>query len=118
MVDSIGGKNLEKSLACAAYRGRIVAMGGVGRDTYQPDFGVMGGDNKTFVRYFQGAELRFNAARASANVQRLIDEVGRGELQVVVDSTYALSEAAAAHTHIESRQAFGRVVLVPDSLAN
>jgi NADPH:quinone reductase len=31
----------------------------------------------------------------------------------VVDSTYPLAEAAAAHAHLESRQAFGRVVLVP-----
>ena len=34
-------------------------------------------------------------------------------LQVVVDRTYPLSEAAAAHAYIESRHAFGRVVLIP-----
>jgi len=49
-------------------------------------------------------------------VQRLIEEVGRGELQVVVDRTFKLSEAAEAHAFIESRKAFGRVVLVPDDL--
>lgn len=116
IVDSVGGKNLEKSLACAAYRGRIVAMGGVGRDTYQPKLAVMSGQNKTFVSYFQGAELRFNGARARANVQRLIEEVGRGELQVVVDRSFKLSQANEAHAFIESRQAFGRVVLEPDDL--
>lgn len=117
IVDSVGGKNLEKSLSCAAYRGRIVSMGGVGRDTYQPKLSAMAGQNKTYVSYFQGAELRFNGERARANVQRLIDEVGRGELQVVVDRSYKLSEAAAAHAYIESRQAFGRVILLPDGLA-
>jgi NADPH2:quinone reductase len=116
IVDSVGGKNLEKSLSCAAYRGRIVSMGGVGRDSYKPDFSVMAGQNKTYVSYFQGAELRFNGERARANVQRLIEEVGRGELQVVIDRTYALSEAAEAHAFIESRKAFGRVVLVPDGV--
>ena len=114
IVDSVGGKNLEKSLSCAAYRGRIIAMGGVGRDAYQPNFQKMAGQNKTYVSYFQGAELAFNGVRARANVQRLIDEVARGELQVVIDSHYKLSEAAAAHAHIESRQAFGRVVLTTD----
>ena len=113
IVDSIGGKNLEKSLTCAAYRGRIVAMGGVARDTYKPDFQKMAGQNKTYVSYFQGAELAMNGARARANVQRLIDDVAKGELKVVIDSHYPLSEAAAAHAHIESRQAFGRVVLKP-----
>ncbi len=32
---------------------------------------------------------------------------------VAIDRRFALSDAAAAHAHIESRQAFGRVVLVP-----
>ena len=116
-VDSVGGMNLEKSLSCAAYRGRIVSMGGVGRDAHQPNFSVMAGQNKTYISYFQGAELRFNGERARANVRRLIDEVGRGELQVVIDRSYKLSEAADAHAYIESRQAFGRVILVPDELS-
>jgi len=116
IVDSVGGKNLEQSLAAAAYRGRIISMGGVGRDSYQPKLSVMAGQNKTFVSYFQGAELRFNGERARGNVQRLIEEVARGELQVVVDRTFKLSEAAEAHAFIESRLAFGRVVLVPDDL--
>jgi len=114
IVDSVGGQNLEKSLRCAAYRGRIVSMGGVGRDTYRPDFSVMAGQNKTYVSYFQGAELMMNGVRARANVQRLIEEVGKGELEVVIDSRFKLSEAAAAHQLIESRKAFGRVVLIPD----
>jgi len=116
IVDSVGGHNLEKSLRCAAYRGRIISMGGVGRDEYQPDFSVMMGQNKTYVSYFQGAELMYNGARARANVQRLIDEVGRGELEVVIDRQFKLSEAADAHAYIESRKAFGRVVLIPDDL--
>lgn len=116
IIDSVGGKNLETSLRCAAYRGRVVSMGGVGRDTYKPDIAVMSGQNKTYVSYFQGAELMMNGVRARANVQRLIDEVGRGELQVVIDKTFKLSEAAQAHAYIESRQAFGRVILIPDDL--
>jgi len=116
IVDSVGGKNLEKSLRCAAYRGRIVAMGGAGRDTYKPDFSVMSGQNKTYVSYFQGAELAYNGVRARANVQRLIGDVGKGELQVVIDKQFKLSEAAAAHAYIESRQAFGRVLLIPDEI--
>ena len=117
IIDSVGGKNLEQSLECAAYRGRIVSMGGVGRDSHQPNFAKMAGQNKTYISYFQGAELAMNGARARANVQRLIDEVAKGELQVVIDKTFPLSEASQAHAHIESRQAFGRVVMVPDDIA-
>ncbi len=76
----------------------------------------MMGQNKTYVSYFQGAELMMNGARARANVQRLIDEVAQGQLQVVIDSRFKLSDAAGAHAHIESRKAFGRVVMVPDDI--
>jgi NADPH2:quinone reductase len=46
-------------------------------------------------------------------VSALLDRVAAGELHVVVDRTFPLSEAADAHRYIESRQAFGRVLLVP-----
>jgi len=46
-------------------------------------------------------------------IQRLIDEIARGEFKVVIDRTFPLSEAAAAHAYIESRQAVGRVLLIP-----
>jgi NADPH2:quinone reductase len=51
--------------------------------------------------------------RAHAMIGRLIDEVAAGELRVIVDRTFPLAEAAAAHAYIESRQAVGRVVLLP-----
>jgi NADPH2:quinone reductase len=39
--------------------------------------------------------------------------VAAGSLKVAIDRSYPLSEAAEAHAYIESRQAFGRVLLVP-----
>ena len=46
-------------------------------------------------------------------VQRHVNDVASGALEVLVDRTFPLSEAAAAHAYIESRQAVGRVVLMP-----
>ena len=43
---------------------------------------------------------------------RLAD-AARGALRVVVDRRYPLADAAAAHAYVESREAFGRVLLVP-----
>ena len=45
--------------------------------------------------------------------RRHLADIARGTLQVVVDRKYPLAEAAAAHAYVESRQAFGRVLLVP-----
>ena len=118
VIDSVGGKNLERSMHCAGFRGRIVSMGSAGRDSHQPSLAGLMGFNKTLISYYQGAELaaRSQRVRARDNVARLIDDVARGELEVVIDRTYKLSEAAQAHAFIESRQQFGRVILVPDDL--
>ena len=43
----------------------------------------------------------------------LIARVAKKELTVVIDSTFPLSDAEGAHRHIESRKAFGRVLLIP-----
>jgi NADPH2:quinone reductase len=42
-----------------------------------------------------------------------LEAIARGELIVVIDRVFPLSDAAGAHAYIESRQAFGRVLLVP-----
>jgi len=60
---------------------------------------------------FLGAEIMTD--RVHDMIQQLIDEAARGELQVLIDRTFPLSEAAAAHAYIESRQAVGRVLLIP-----
>jgi NADPH2:quinone reductase len=51
--------------------------------------------------------------RIHAMIAGLLERVASGELRVEIDRTFPLAEAAAAHAYIESRQAFGRVVLTP-----
>ena len=60
---------------------------------------------------FLGAEIATD--RVHDMIQRLVDEIANGTLKAVVDKTFPLSEAAAAHAYIESRQAVGRVLLIP-----
>ena len=43
----------------------------------------------------------------------LQSDVADGALKVVIDKTFALKDAADAHRYIESRQAVGRVLLIP-----
>jgi NADPH2:quinone reductase len=111
VVDSVGGKILQGSLQCLAYRGRAITVGSAGRDPQPLDVSTLAMGNQSLTGVFLGAEIA--TERAQANIGRLVDDVARGDLRVVVDSTYPLSEAAAAHAHIESRKAVGRVVLVP-----
>ncbi len=46
-------------------------------------------------------------------IENLLGRIAKKELDVVIDKTFPLSEAAAAHRYIEDRKAFGRVLLTP-----
>jgi len=113
VVDSVGS-TLPGSIRSLAYRGRISYVGNAGRDVTPVDISALMGGNQSIQGVFLGAELA-TGDRARTNIARLIDEVAAGELQVVIDSTFPLSEAAAAHARMEDRKAFGRVVLVPEA---
>ena len=113
IVDSVGGRTLEGSIAAAAYRGRISYVGSAGRDAYVPNPDQLRPGNKTITGIFLGAELVLNHQRVHAMIQHHLEDAARGALQIVIDRTFPLAEAAAAHRFIESRQAFGRVVLIP-----
>ncbi|HEX4864492.1 MAG TPA: zinc-binding alcohol dehydrogenase family protein [Acidimicrobiales bacterium] len=113
IVDSVGGETLRKSLEALAYRGRCVTVGDAGRAPAEAvDISAMRPNNQSLSGYFLGAEL-FLGTRAYAMIANVIEDVARGELRVVIDRTFSLAEAAAAHAYIESRQAFGRVLLIP-----
>jgi NADPH:quinone reductase len=111
VVDSVGGKVLTQSIACLAYRGRAVSVGNAGRSASPPDLSGLGAGNQSLTGVFLGAEIA--TGRARAMIQAHIDSVAAGRLRVLVDRTFPLSEAAAAHAYLESRAAVGRVVMVP-----
>lgn len=113
ILDTIGGQTLQDSLACLAYRGRCVSIGDAGRQRGTPlDVSPLRPGNQSLTGYFLGAELFFGD-RAHQVVTARLDDVAAGTLRVVIDRTFPLADAAAAHAYIESRQAFGRVLLKP-----
>ena len=113
IVDPVGGSTLENSLRCLAYRGRCVTLGDAGRRAASRlDVSGLRAGNQTLTGYFLGAEL-LAGRRAHAVIARLLGDVAAGRLRVVIDRRFPLDQAAEAHAYIESRQAFGRVLLIP-----
>ena len=113
VVDSVGGTTLEASIDALAYRGRISWVGQAGREERPPAVWPIMQKNGSISGVFLGAEMGMNPARTRPMIEKLIARVAAGELRVVIDKTFPLAEAAAAHTYIEGRQAFGRVLLIP-----
>lgn len=113
IVDSVGGATLQGSLRALAYRGRCVSVGDAGRSPAEHlDISTMRGNNQTLSGYFLGAELLLSP-RAHSMIAGHLEAIARGELRVIIDRAFPLAEAAAAHTYIESRRSFGRVLLIP-----
>jgi NADPH2:quinone reductase len=109
-VDSVGS-TLLGSIESLAYRGRCITVGDMGQGRRPLDPGVLMERNLTLTGVFLGAELMLGDGHAI--VQQIIDDVAKGDLRVVIDKTFPLKDAAKAHAYIESRKAFGRVLLVP-----
>jgi NADPH2:quinone reductase len=111
VVDPVGD-TLEGSIRCLGYRGRAISVGNVSRSDKKLDISPLSEQNRSLTGVFFGAETMVQPARVRKLLDDLLADIAKGELRVVIDRTYPLSEAAAAHAYIESRAAFGRVVLV------
>jgi NADPH:quinone reductase len=110
VVDPVG-TTIRQSVACLAYRGRVALVGRAGREPISIDPTVLMMGNQSVIGVFLGAEIMID--RVHDMIQRHIEAVAKGELQVMIDSEWPLKNAAKAHDHIESRKAFGRVLLIP-----
>lgn len=111
VVDPVGGTTLQKSILSLAYRGRVSLVGQAGRDPAKVDVSTMMQGNQSLSGIFLGAEIATD--RVHDNIQRHVDDVAAGKLKVLIDKTFPLKDAAAAHEYIESRKAVGRVLLIP-----
>ncbi len=111
VVDPIGGEVLQNSIRAMGYRGRVTTVGNAGREVMKFDLSGLMGMNQYVHGVFLGAEI--GSDRVYNKIQAHIEAVAKDELKVFIDKQFALSEAAAAHAYIESRQAIGRVLLIP-----
>jgi NADPH:quinone reductase len=113
VLDSIGGQNLVDSIGALAYRGTLVSVGVAGRAGSNVEARDLWAQNNVLRGVFLGGALMTEYPRVHAMIADLFGRVADGGLRVEIDRTFPLAEAAAAHAYIESRQAFGRVVMTP-----
>lgn len=111
VVDPVGGSTLEKSILSTGARGRVSMVGNAGREDSRIDVRPLMAANRSLTGVFLGAEIMTD--RVHDMIQRHIDDAAAGKLKVVIDKTFALKDAAAAHAYIEGRGAVGRVLLIP-----
>jgi NADPH:quinone reductase len=113
VLDSVGGQNLVDSVGVLAYRGTLVSVGVAGRGGSAIEARSLWERNNTLRGVYLGGAIVAEYARIHPMIGDMLQRVADGELHVEIDRSFPLEEAAAAHAYVESRRAFGRVVMVP-----
>jgi NADPH:quinone reductase-like Zn-dependent oxidoreductase len=102
VVDHVGTPTFAKSVVACAKGGRIVVCGATGG--HEPTL------NLRHVFWRQLSVLGSTMASKS-RLHTIVDLVAAGRLRPVVDRVYALDEIQEAHRRLESRAAFGKLVV-------
>jgi NADPH2:quinone reductase len=113
VLDSIGGQNLVDSVGVLAYRGTLVSVGVAGRGGSAIEARSLWARNNTLRGVYLGGAMLPEYARIHPMIGDMLERVASGELQVEIDRSFLLADAAAAHEYAESRKAVGRIVITP-----
>ncbi|HBZ94113.1 quinone oxidoreductase family protein [Pseudomonas sp. UBA7530] len=109
-IDPVG-KTLQASLSCLAHEGRLVFVGNAGGGNLTADLWPPMQANQTLLGVFMGT--LFERPSVRSNVDDMLKAIAKGSLRSVIDRTFKLSEAAAAHDYAEKEKPLGRIVIKP-----
>jgi NADPH:quinone reductase-like Zn-dependent oxidoreductase len=102
VVDHIGQETFEKSLNSLARGGKLLTCGATSGRNIQFDLRTLFGKNITIHGSRMGRKKGLEEAMVLLK---------SGHLAPVIDSVYPLNEASLAHTHMEDKKNFGKIVL-------
>ncbi len=112
ILDCIGGEYLERNVALLAPKGRLVIIGLMGGAKADINLALLVGKRLRVIGTVLRTRTPAEKLALTAGVrERILPLVENGTLRPVVDSTYALADAAAAHDHVASNANFGKVIL-------
>ncbi|HEY1152437.1 MAG TPA: NAD(P)H-quinone oxidoreductase [Pseudolabrys sp.] len=112
ILDMVGGDYIERNYEAAGVEGRIVQIAFLGSPKATVDF------RRIMLKrlHHTGSTLRSRSvadkgAIAKAIEQRVLPLIAAGTVKPIMDSTFPLREAAAAHARMESSAHIGKIVL-------
>jgi NADPH2:quinone reductase len=112
ILDIVGGDYLDRNLRSLADDGRLVNIAHQGESKVIIDLMRVMLKRLTVT----GSTLRIRPTAVKGGIARGVEAhvlplVASGKVKVVIDSTFPLREAAAAHARMESSQHIGKIVL-------
>ncbi len=110
-LDGNGGRSLQQCIAVLGWKGKATFIGVTAREDMTMDVRSLMAGNRSLIGLGLGLEM--GTSRVRKMVEHYMQAVAAGEFQVHIDRSFPLAQAAEAHAFIESRQAVGRVLLIP-----
>jgi putative PIG3 family NAD(P)H quinone oxidoreductase len=113
ILDMVGGDYIERNYEAAAVEGRIVQIAFQGNPKANVDF------RRIMLKrlHHTGSTLRSRSvadkgAIARAVAEKVLPLIASGKVKPIMDSTFPLTDAAAAHARMESSAHIGKIVLI------
>ncbi|HYC79273.1 MAG TPA: zinc-binding dehydrogenase [Planctomycetota bacterium] len=106
VVDHVGEATIGTSLRLLKKGGGVVTCGATSGSKLEADLKLI---------FFKSLSILGSTMGSLGELHRVWSLVGRGALKPVLDETYPLSRLADAHARLESRRAFGKVIVTPGS---
>ena len=112
ILDIVGGAYIERNYEAAAVEGRVVQIGFQGSTKATVDFRRIMLKRLTHT----GSVLRSRPVADKAAIARGVEQhvlplIAAGNVRPVMDSTFPLAQAAAAHARMEASAHIGKIVL-------
>jgi NADPH2:quinone reductase len=112
ILDMVGGSYIERNYEAAAVEGRVVQIAFQDASHADVDFRRLMFKRLTHT----GSTLRARAIADKAAIVRAVEDkvlplIAAGRVKPVIDSTFPLREATAAHARMETSQHIGKIVL-------
>jgi NADPH2:quinone reductase len=112
VLDMVGGDYIERNYEAAAVEGRVVQIAFQGSPKATVDFRRIMLKRLTHT----GSTLRARSVEDKGAIARAVEQhalplIAAGRVKPVIDSSFALGEAALAHARMESSAHIGKIVL-------
>jgi NADPH2:quinone reductase len=113
IYDSVGKDSFSASIDSLAPLGLMVSYGNASGPVPPLDLGILSAKGSLFITRPSLATYTATRKDLETVANDLFDVVAKGAVKIQVNQTYALKDAAAAHTALETRKTTGSTVLLP-----
>jgi tumor protein p53-inducible protein 3 len=113
ILDCVGGSYLEANVGALRSQGRLVIIGLMGGTKADVNLGLLVSRRLRLIgSVLRTRSLAEKVAITDAFRTQVLPLFAVGALKPIVDATYPITDAAAAHDHVAANKNFGKVVLV------